>query len=220
VRIAVTDTGTGIPVDQLEAVFEPFVRLASSTARTGRATGLGLAVSRRLAEAMGGALTVSSQAGRGSTFSCTVPFAAARDPEPDPEAGGRGLAPVGGHDGVRLLLVEDDRVNQTVAIDVLTGHGYRIDVASNGMQAVTMSAQNRYAAILMDCHMPLMDGFAATAAIRGREVPGERIPIIALTASSYDDDRERCHAAGMDDFVAKPLDFEVLATTVARWTSS
>jgi len=205
VRFDVTDTGPGIAEHQFAAVFEPFVRLDPVAPG---AAGLGLAIARRLTEALGGQLTVSSRAGGGSTFSCTVPLGAAIGPEQ-----GRAGTPAPGR-GARLLLAEDDRVNQVVAVDVLTGQGYHVDVACNGIQAVTMAARQRYAAILMDCQMPLMDGYAATVAVRAQEPPGARTPIIALM---NEDDRERWVAAGMDDSVVKPVDFDALVAAVARW---
>jgi PAS domain S-box-containing protein len=213
VQIDVTDTGVGFAEHQLAALFEPFAQLDSSAYPLG--VGLGLAISRRLAELMGGQLTASSKAGSGSTFSCTIPLGSAGETE--------GVDPVAVEtathdpDGARLLLVEDDVVSRAVALDLLTGCGYEVDQASNGMQAVTMAARTRYAAILMDCRMPLMDGYAATASVRRQEPSDARVPIIALTASDVAEDRDRCLAAGMDDFVAKPIDFDELIGKLARW---
>jgi CheY-like chemotaxis protein len=196
VRIDVTDTGARVhrPTD----TFEPFTRPDS----------LGLAVASRLATAMGGRLEAA-----GSTFSCVVPLDAARGPartEPDPRE--PTAAPPG---SARLLLVEDNEASQAIALDVLASHGYHVDLAANGVQALAMAGHASYAAILMDCQMPLLDGYAATAALRQRETAGRPVPIIALG-----EDRDRCLAAGMDDFVAKPIDFDELAATVARWVTA
>jgi len=116
-----------------------------------------------------------------------------------------------------VLVVEDNQVNQMVAEGVLTALGYAVDLAWNGVEALALLERTRYDAILMDCHMPVMDGFAATVQIRHRQSGGERTPIIAMTAGVLAQDRERCVAAGMDDFVPKPVDADLLATTLDRW---
>jgi CheY-like chemotaxis protein len=117
----------------------------------------------------------------------------------------------------RVLVVEDNPVNQLVAEGVITRLGYQVDVVGNGIEAMEAVARGSYAAVLMDCHMPLMDGFQATAEIRRREAPGQRIPIIAITAAAMPEDREQCLAAGMDDYVSKPFDIKLLGTTLAQW---
>ncbi|MDQ0028515.1 PAS domain S-box protein [Arthrobacter bambusae] len=117
----------------------------------------------------------------------------------------------------RVLVVEDNEVNQLVAREMVTSLGYRADVVADGAQAVSATAAIAYAAVLMDCHMPVMDGFEATKAIRIRESPGVRLPIIAMTAGALDEDRERCLAAGMDDYLTKPVDIALLDTALARW---
>ncbi|GEM_PF-6062205 len=235
-RMEVADTGIGIPQEKQAQLFDPFVQADTSTTREYGGTGLGLAICRRLAEAMGGRLEVSSSPGRGSTFSCTIPLAVAKataGPEvasapagPEVASVGPEVAPAGPEaasapaDGVRLLLVEDNRLNEMVAVEILTRLGYRIDVASNGRRAVEMAQATRYHAILMDCQMPVMDGYTATAELRRIEGAARRTPIIAMTAGAFDEDRQRCLAAGMDDFLAKPFDLDALAATVARWTSN
>ena len=219
VRVDVTDTGVGIPAHKLAQIFDPFVQADASTTRQYGGTGLGLAISRRLAEAMGGRLDVRSRPGVGSTFSCTLPLGPAREPAPAQAGRELDLAPGTGPAGYgRLLLVEDNEINQVVAIETLALLGYQVDLAANGSEALEMAELQHYAAILMDCQMPVMDGFAATVELRHREAEGDHVPIIAMTAGAFDEDRDRCLAAGMDDFVAKPIDVDLLADTVARWT--
>ncbi|MBO2453451.1 MASE1 domain-containing protein [Actinomadura barringtoniae] len=217
IRIEVRDTGEGIPPDVQARLFEPFVQADASTTRRHGGTGLGLAISRRLATAMGGDLTAFSAPGEGTTFRFTLALPHAPPPAvatPDRAAGDR---PAAGAARARILLVEDNALNQMVAREVLTSLGYRFDVASDGVQAVELTRTRRYQAILMDCQMPVMDGYTATRAIRRRD--RDHTPIIALSASVFAEDRQRCLAAGMDDFIAKPFDLNELAATLARWTA-
>jgi PAS domain S-box-containing protein len=220
VRIEVTDTGVGIPADKQANLFDPFVQADASTTREFGGTGLGLAISRRLAEAMGGHLDMYSVAGEGSTFACTIAFPASAPIAAKASSVGSEVRPRGPAGGAKLLLVEDNDLNRLVAVEILTRLGYSIDIATDGSQAVSMAQTSQYQAILMDCQMPTMDGYTATATIRQWESGGQRTPIIALTASVYAEDQERCRAAGMDDFLPKPLDLDRLAATLARWTSS
>jgi CheY-like chemotaxis protein/HPt (histidine-containing phosphotransfer) domain-containing protein/anti-sigma regulatory factor (Ser/Thr protein kinase) len=345
VRIAVRDTGVGIPADKLEAVFAKFTQADSSTTRRFGGTGLGLTIARHLVQLMGGDIIVESEVGRGSTFSFTVPFevisgedvqapradlsgsrvlvasahrlrldslverlqrltgasptaleasphalaeAAAvavdvavidcgrerrvaeivpqlrksdalarahlvllvtagqtpvqryhdvtvvlkpvRDPQlvaalaralgqrPDAvtaAAAAAGAVQVGA--GSRILLAEDNLVNQKVATHMLERIGCRVDLASDGTEAVAMLSLLPYDLVLMDCQMPGMDGYAASAAIR--QLPGRvsRIPIVALTAAAQKGDAERCFDAGMDDYLSKPVTFKGLADAVTRW---
>jgi len=118
-----------------------------------------------------------------------------------------------------LLLVEDNPINQTVALGILAKLGYSADVANNGYEALEMTARGSYAAVLMDCQMPQMDGFAATIELRRREGPGEHLPVIAMTAAAFTEDRERCIAAGMDDYVTKPISRDLLAAALTHWTA-
>jgi len=209
----VRDTGMGIAPEYLERLFESFSQGDPSTTRRSGGTGLGLAISRRLVELMDGSISVDSAPGRGSTFRFTARFEKVDEGRAEP----RRVAPAQ-VSGRRLLLVEDNPVNRKVAVRSLEKMGYQVDVAENGAEALPAALRDDYAAILMDCQMPVMDGYEATAAIRrGEQTRARHTPIIALTASAMEGDRERCLAAGMDDYLAKPLRIEVLAAVLARW---
>ncbi len=217
VRFAVTDTGIGIPADRRDRLFRPFSQVDASTTRKYGGTGLGLAISKQLAELMGGAIGVDSTPGRGSTFWFTARLpvdptaAAAVDPI-------RAVAPVPA--GRRVLVAEDNEVNQMVVGEMLRRLGYEPDVVENGHAAVLAAAGGGFDAVLMDCQMPVMDGFEAAAAIRSAEDgTGRRVPIIALTANALKGDRDRCLAAGMDDYLTKPIDAAALAAKLAAWLS-
>ncbi|CRI63704.1 putative PAS/PAC sensor hybrid histidine kinase [Thiocapsa sp. KS1] len=218
-RLEVEDSGIGIPAEDQERLFRAFEQLDTSTTRRYGGTGLGLAINRRLAELMGGAVGVESRPGAGSLFWATARlgrgnlagYAAARLAEPRDGTHGRAGLPKGAH----LLLVEDNPINQEVAYDLLSESGMRVDVVDNGAQAVAMAEQTAYDAILMDMHMPVMDGLEATRRIR--EFPDRHdTPIIAMTASAFDDDRRRCLDAGMNDYIAKPFDPEALYALLRR----
>jgi signal transduction histidine kinase/CheY-like chemotaxis protein/HPt (histidine-containing phosphotransfer) domain-containing protein len=220
VRFAVTDTGIGIEPDAIERLFEPFHQADSSTTRRYGGTGLGLPISRQLVELMGGRIAATSTPGEGTTFRFEIPMGRAGDAPgrvrrrdrrdtPPEEIPARGLA---------VLVVDDNQVNQTVAAELLRRDGYQVEIAEDGRQAVAAAARRRFDAVLMDCQMPVMDGFEATRQIRDAEQGATRVPIIALTSSSMREDREEALAAGMDAFLAKPVTAEALTATVARWT--
>ena len=206
VRIAVHDTGIGIPSAGLGMLFEKFRQLDPSPTRKHGGTGLGLAISKQLAELMGGTLTVTSQVGEGSTFTMELPLRTNPLPRTAPdeeksEAPGRPVS----FAGTRILLVEDNVVNQKVGAAQLGKLGCRVDVAANGLEALEMTAQLPYDLIFMDCQMPEMDGYETTSLIREREGADRHTPIIALTAGAMAKDRERCVQAGMDDYLSKPF---------------
>ncbi len=219
----VEDTGPGIPQDQQARVFDAFAQADGTTTRRYGGTGLGLAISRHLCELMGGHISVQSTVGQGSIFRFTARFARASaetapavPPSPEAaetesEAGPAGVA-------ARVLLVEDNRVNLLVGLGMLGRLGCTVETASTGREAVERLASERYDLVLMDCQMPDMDGFEATAAIRAREASGgPRTPIVALTANAIEGDRDRCLAAGMDDYLAKPFRLVDLRRVVACW---
>ena len=217
VRIAVTDTGIGIPKDRLERIFDSFTQADSSTTRKYGGTGLGLTISKQLAELMGGTMKATSEIGRGSTFWVEVQFAIGDEnatpvAAPEPAEAGRSLA------GVRVLLVEDNRVNQTVAVRMLESMGCVPTVADNGAIGVDIWSSGEFDLILMDMQMPEMDGSEASRIIRKKEKrKGGHTPIIALTANAMLGDREKCLAAGMDDYLAKPVQKASLERMIQQW---
>jgi signal transduction histidine kinase len=216
-RIAVQDTGIGIPADRLGRLFQPFSQGDASTARQYGGTGLGLAISKHLAELMGGTIWVESEVGRGSTFHAVVEVeeiaapAAPREP-PSPAAG---LPPLAERLPLRILLAEDNAVNQKVALRLLDRLGYRADLAATGVEAVAAVRSRPYDVVLMDLQMPEMDGLEATRHIRDA-APVHRPRIIAMTANAMATDREHCLAAGMDDYVSKPVRLDDLRAALER----
>jgi PAS domain S-box-containing protein len=227
-RIVVEDTGIGIPDDKQQVLFEKFTQADASTTRRFGGTGLGLAISKGLVEGLGGSIGVSSRVGVGSQFWFTITAPMAVDlPLPQPSAPlvapnqepDRGALPAR-NDGPRVLVAEDNPVNQRVAVRMLEKLGFAADVAPDGLEAVRMVSASSYVAVLMDCHMPNMDGFEATRVIRSTVPMGQRPPILALTAAGAGHDRERCLAVGMDDYLKKPVQLHELRSMLARWVSS
>src|SRR4051812_14859833 len=217
IRFSVVDTGIGIPQDKLGLLFDRFAQVDSSKTRPFAGTGLGLAISKQLVELMGGAIGVTSTPGAGSTFWFEVPL-----PETTaPATGQRSPVPITGREGrpARVLLAEDLQTNQILVTAILTRAGHQVDVAENGALAVEAVQRADYDLVLMDVQMPVMDGLEATRKIRSLEGKVANIPIVALTASVLDQDVEACRAAGMADFVAKPIDADALLGAVARWVS-
>jgi signal transduction histidine kinase/CheY-like chemotaxis protein len=224
VAIDVVDTGIGILPDAVQRIFEPFEQADSSTTRQHGGTGLGLAICRRLVRLMGGDIVAASIPGEGSTFSLTLRLA--RNREEEPAASSQPVLLSGAeaermlttrHAGIRILLVEDDEINRLVALELLHETlGWQVDVAENGAQAVAMAESTDYALILMDVQMPVMDGLKATRAIRGL-ADRAQTPILAMTANAFQEDRQACLDAGMDDFVAKPVDPAILYGMLLNW---
>ena len=233
IRFSVRDTGIGIPANRQDRLFSPFTQVDGSTTRRYGGTGLGLAISKQLAELMRGKIGLESEEGKGSTFWFTAVF--------EKQPAGSGLtdetfAKIEGEGAIersaarpaisendkrkiRILVVEDNPVNQKVAQAMLRKMGLRADVMSDGQEAVNALQMVPYDLVLMDCQMPEMDGFKATRCIRqeGSKALNPRIPIIAMTAATMKGDREKCIQAGMNDFIAKPVQQRELAEIIARW---
>ncbi|MFN8543768.1 MAG: ATP-binding protein [Candidatus Binatia bacterium] len=218
-RLRIDDTGIGIPPDRLDAVFESFSQVDSSTTRRYGGTGLGLAIARRLTALMGGRLEVESTVGVGTAFTLTARVGRGQVPAAPEVAVPRAAVTAPGARRARVLLAEDNPVNQVITRNMLERLGATVEVVADGAAAVTAALADHFDLVLMDLHMPVMDGVAAAEAIRAAETAGGRVAIVALTASVLEQDRERCRAAGMDDFLGKPVSMGTLRATLQRWTA-
>ncbi|MFO0646998.1 MAG: ATP-binding protein [Polyangiales bacterium] len=247
-RVTVRDTGIGMSSATIARLFEPFTQADASSTRRYGGTGLGLAICKRLVTEMGGAIGVESTEGAGSTFWFTLPlqieapstldesacetvaYASAAQPSMRPSRPPPSTRPARPPLSMRpsacptatgrptVLVVDDNAVNLLVAARLLEKLNYEVDTAASGVLAVSACARRTYDAVLMDCHMPEMDGYEATARIRSQAADAaRRTPVIALTADAQPDNRERCRAAGMDDYVTKPVRAETMRETLARW---
>ncbi|HYD29904.1 MAG TPA: ATP-binding protein, partial [Azospirillaceae bacterium] len=215
---AVTDSGVGIAESRLGELFQRF----SQIDRGRGGTGLGLAISRQLVEIMGGEIGVQSQQGIGSTFWFSIPLPSAEAPgrtdnpcRAAPISGAKGMTPAPRR--VRILLAEDLDMNRELAVRMLTGAGHVVASVEDGAKALEAARTGEYDLILMDVHMPVMDGLEAATAIRALPAPTNHVPIVALTAGILPAEVERCRSAGMDDHLAKPFDKPALLAVVARW---
>ena len=231
----VIDTGIGIDTSTAAKLFAPFTQADSSARRRYGGTGLGLAISHRLLSLLGGSIGVESRPGKGSTFWFLLPLKVAAEEETaqgvdDAVAGAASRPPVAGPllpsvpaCGRRVLIVEDNPINQIVALRAVTGLGYEAELAPGGEEALAAFARDRFDAILMDCQMPGMDGYQVAAEMRrleALETAAKPTPIIAMTANVIEGDQQKCVEAGMNDYLSKPMRLAPLARTLERWTAT
>ncbi|GAO36930.1 chemotaxis protein CheY [Sulfuricella sp. T08] len=223
-RFSVCDTGIGLSGTQVERLFQPFTQADSSTTRKYGGTGLGLAICKQLVELMGGEISVSSVEGQGSTFVFTIQAGVASsrsEVQPLAQAGASSdtVAFQQSLQGVRVLLVEDNSLNRLMAAEFLERRGASLTLAGHGGEAVERVKGETFDAVLMDLHMPVMDGLEAARLIR--ELPqGKALPIVAMTAAVLQEDRDRCAAVGMEDFIAKPVDPEDMIRVLLKWVKT
>ncbi|MBL8307408.1 MAG: response regulator [Rubrivivax sp.] len=215
-RVAVADTGIGIPPAALPTLFERFTQADSTTARRHGGSGLGLAITRELVQRMGGDVVVHSQPGQGSVFVATVACALPTQ-DGQPELAAEVAAAPAAATGLSVLVAEDNPVNQELMAAVLQRLGHSARIVDNGHEALAAAREGGHDVVLMDMQMPEMDGLAATRAIRALPGPAGRVPIVAMTANARSEDRDACLAAGMDDYLPKPIDLQAVAAVLARF---
>ncbi len=213
-RFAVTDTGDGIPQDQIERIFQRFAQVDESNTRQFGGAGLGLAISKGLVEMLGGEIGVESEVGSGSTFWFTIFAPVVVEPQRDAvvEEAAEELSPL------RILLVEDVEQNRELVRIILSPFGVELAEAADGQEAVEVANESRFDVILMDVQMPRLDGRAATRAIRAGSLHNKTTPILALSADVLPQHIEACEAAGMNDHIAKPINVQNLLNKIALWT--
>ncbi|NUN69988.1 MAG: response regulator [Bacteroidetes bacterium] len=224
IRVEITDTGIGIPPAVQQNLFRSFSQADGSTSRKYGGTGLGLAISKQLVELMHGTIGVKSVTGQGSTFWFTLPFVpAGQSAAADgilTELSVPGAEPAAvllDRSSFRILIAEDNYINQKVCLGMLEKLGFRATMVGNGMEAVNEFARTGYDVVLMDCQMPEMDGYEATMRIRAMEKGERHTPVIAMTANAFQSDKDKCRAAGMDDHIAKPFKQQELNDILLRW---
>jgi len=232
-QIRVLDNGIGMGPEVLERLFQPFTQADASTMRKYGGTGLGLSITQRLVDIMQGRISVQSTPGVGTEFTVQLPLVAAEPASghsrpapldaprtPTPAAGLPRPAPdveTAAREGRLILMAEDNETNRDVILEQLRLLGYAAEVAEDGVQALTLWRTGRHALLLTDCHMPNMDGFELTEAIRKDEPAGTHLPIIAITANAMQGEAQRCRDHGMDDYLSKPLRIEALGRVLAQW---
>ena len=215
---SVIDTGIGIDEEDLEKLFKEFSQVDESISRKYGGTGLGLSISSSLADLMGGKITVESEKGKGSTFSLVIELEYVED------ADVKELAKIEYNNFAKkhihkILLVEDNRINQKLATMIFRKFGYEIDLAVNGQEALAKVREKEYTIIFMDIQMPIMDGLTATKMIFDNQlINSEKTKIVAMTANAFDEDRQKCLEVGMSDFITKPIDIEKLKTTLMKYS--
>jgi len=218
IRFAIKDTGIGIPKSRQELLFDKFTQVDSSTTRQYGGTGLGLSISKQLSELMGGEIGIISAEGKGAEFWFTARFINAQAQLVSIPEAKHVIAPTT-HKNARILLAEDSLTNQLVAMGILKKLGFFADVVNNGEEAVHALENKTYDLVLMDCQMPIMDGYEAATLIRCSQSTqmNHQVPIVAMTANAMQGDREKCLSAGMDDYVTKPISPETLSKALSTW---
>lgn len=223
-EFTVTDTGIGLTDEQKARLFQPFSQADTSTTRRYGGTGLGLAICRQLVQLMGGEIEVISTPGEGATFRFTLRLALSEEAVPLADFDEIPQNTPEHWNGVRVLVTEDNAINQEIIAAVLQGFGLNTDLADNGAQALEMAARHQYAIIFMDMQMPIMDGLEATRRMRSQgsaldsATPWlEKVPVVALTANAMLEDRQRCLEAGMDDYLSKPINIDAVQLCLTRW---
>ncbi len=222
-RFEVEDSGIGMSSDEQERLFQPFTQADVSTTRKYGGTGLGLSISKKIIERMGGTFEVMSVPGEGSTFAFTVRMRKAQPLPVNIESVGirhqqRVEDAIAHLQGAKLLLVEDNEINQELALELLSSNGISVEVAGDGREALDLLGRETFDGVLMDCQMPVMDGYEATRRIRLQPELAQ-LPVIAMTASAMKGDRERVLEVGMNDHISKPINPEVMFVTIAKWVT-
>ena len=213
----VTDEGIGMTPEQQAKLFRPFSQADASTVRKFGGTGLGLAICKRLSELMGGLIGVKSSPGEGSSFWFTIRALPGQEAAAGPKAARDSHLMTLGKGNKRVLLIEDNKINQKVAVLMLKRLGVEVDIANNGAEALLAIDSHEYGLLLMDCQMPEMDGFEATRRIRAQSGHCAAVPIIAMTASAFAEDRDACLAVGMNDYLSKPVREGELRSKLEQW---
>ena len=215
ILFAVKDTGIGIPKDKMDLLFQPFSQVETTISSHRGGTGLGLAISKRLVELMGGKIWVESEQGKGSTFSFYIEAEVAQSPAAKSEIPDQPVENLAEQHPMRILVAEDVPSNQKVLVEMLKRMGYRADMAADGIEVLQALERQPYDLVLMDVKMPEMDGIAAAKEIR-RLWPNNGPKIVAITAYAMEGDREKCLEAGMDDYIAKPVQKGELAEVLKK----